>query len=712
MRLSLLKSRVFPAVLPRFKTLKFSLLFATGCVAAILVAEFTHDGIRTWEQFQYARSLRSADNAGNHLVSAIYFLQREQPVINGAFRAPTFVAADSFQRADDFRKTADDELANGLSILSTLDFPNKNTVFDELQTAHRTANAIRIKARAMIAAPPAQREPPVLAEFNAAMSALIKATQQLWTAVSFIEVQSDPVLTRYSLIKNISWRMREFAGSERAIITAAIITKENISPEDNQAIERGRAKIEMGLQQVSQLAALEKDDSKIKTAIVEADQNYHHTFRPLVDRMRRLADDDNALPLPYTQWISQTNGYIDSFLGILDATAKAGELHAGKMESKAFLALILSAAGIAIALAVTAACFLLIVKRVTAPLARINDAVRQLAAGRLDIPVADTERGDEIGDVARAIDSFKSNLIQTKDLAAIRDAERAAKESRAATLENLASAFEQKVAGVAESFESSATELEATSRSLSVSAEQTNQQSYRVTTAAWQASESAQIVAAATGELARSALNIGEQVAMSSRITRNAVEYSRHTDTTITALAAAADQIGEVVKLISNVAQQTNLLALNATIEAARAGEAGRGFSVVAAEVKLLAGQTAKATDQINSQISQIQSATRETVTAIRNMDAAILEVDTISRAVAQAISQQQAATQAIADKIGEAAAGTDDVTQSIAEVQQAAMHTGHVANELLASATEVARSSSQLRIEVETFLSGVRNAA
>ena len=199
---------------------------------------------------------------------------------------------------------------------------------------------------------------------------------------------------------------------------------------------------------------------------------------------------------------------------------------------------------------------------------------------------------------------------------------------------------------------------------------------------------------------------------MSSRITRNAVEYSRHTDTTITALAAAADQIGEVVKLISNVAQQTNLLALNATIEAARAGEAGRGFSVVAAEVKLLAGQTAKATDQINSQISQIQSATRETVTAIRNMDAAILEVDTISRAVAQAISQQQAATQEIADKIGEAAAGTDDVTQSIAEVQQAAMHTGHVANELLASATEVARSSSQLRIEVETFLSGVRNAA
>jgi methyl-accepting chemotaxis protein len=709
---SSLKAPAFSAILPRFRTLKFSLLFASGCMAALLVGELTHDGIEAWEKFQYAKTLRSADRAGNRLVSAIYFLLREQPVINGAFKSPTFVTTDSFGRADNFRKSADDELASGVRDLSALDFPNKNVIIDALQSAHRTADAIRVKARAMIALPLTQREPAVLAEFNTAMTALIKTAQTLWAAASYLEVQSDPVLTRYSRIKNISSKLREFAGVERAIITAAIITGDNITPEDNRTIENGRAKIELGMQLISELAAPELPTSTIKAAMAEADRSYRRTFQPLVDRMRKTAADKTGFSQAYTDWIAQTNDYIDSFLGILDAAAKAGEQHARQMESNAFNDLAFRIAGVMIAFGATAVCVLLIVRRVTDPLARLSATVRALAAGKLDVRVADTDQGDEIGDVARAVDFFKANLVQTKHMTVIQDAEHAAKEKRAAAFEALAKAFETKVTGVAESFESSSTELEATSRSLSVRAEETNRQSHKVATAAWQASENVQIVAVATGQLARSAQDIGDRVAVSSRITRNAVEYSKRADTTIQALTKAADQIGEVVRLISNVAQQTNLLALNATIEAARAGEAGRGFSVVASEVKLLAGQTAKATEQIDSQIAQIQGATRETVAAIRHMDAAIREVDTISGAVAEAIGLQQAATQEIADKIGETAAGTDNVTQTIAEVQQAAMDTGQVANELLASASEVARSSSLLRSEVETFLADVRKAS
>ena len=712
MKVSSLRPRAAASVFARFKTLKFSLLFATGCVAAILTTELTLDGIEAWQKFQYAKDLLSADVAGNRLIKGIYYLLREQPMVNGAYKGAAPAPGQPFQRSDEYGNTANEALASGLSSLAGLDFPNRDTISREVKAAIQSASAARAKARAEMTRLPAQREPAALQDFNASMAALIKVAEKLWTAVAYIEIKSNPVLTNYSRIKSISWKLREIAGTERAIVTEAIIINAPISAIGDQTIEYGRAQIQLGMELLSELTVTEPEGSAIRHAITEAHRNYYRTFQPMVDRLRSVAGDRPTYQTTYTAWVTETNPYIDSFLDILRTTAKAGEQYANRIESDAFADLIARIVGVIIALGATAVCFFLIVKRVTDPLARINATVRQLAAGQFGAHIADTERSDEIGEVARAIDFFKTNLIQSKDMAAVRDAERAAKERRAAALEALAKAFEHKVTAVAESFESSSTELEATSRSLSISAEQTNQQSHRVATAAWRASENVQMVAVATGQLASSAHEIGERVATSSRLTRNAVDYSRNADSTIQALSKAADQIGEVVKLISNVAQQTNLLALNATIEAARAGDAGRGFSVVAAEVKLLAGETAKATEQINSQIAQIQGATRETVAAIRNMDAAIHEVDAISKAVAHAVGLQQAATQEIASKIGETAAGTEGVTQNIVEVQQAAMHTGHVANELQASASEVARSSSLLRAEVETFLSDVRKAS
>jgi methyl-accepting chemotaxis protein len=712
MAASSLKAPALSSIFARLRTLKFSLLLATGVLSSLLIAELTFEGVEVWNKFQYTKILRAADHAGNQFVDAILYLSREQPLVNGAFKTPTAIPA-SFQRnLGDYQKSADRHIAVGLNDIAILDFPNKQALADALQGALQNAIAARAKARAMVAVPADQRSETELMEFNTALTALIKAAQALWTAASFIEIQSDPVLIRYSRIKSLSWKQREFSGVERAIISEAIISKVPITAADNLLIERSRAQVRLASQLIDELTIIEDEGSPIRIAVADAHRNYYRQFQPLADSLRKLSGDRPAYPLGIAEWIVQTSPNIDSFLGIHGAAAKAGEEHTARLEADALLALVLKCFGIFVALCATVACFHVVIRRVTDPLARLSATVRALAAGKLDAPVADTDRGDEIGDVARAVDFFKANLVQTKNMNAIQDAEHAAKEKHAAALEAMAKAFEAKVTGVAESFESSSTGLEETSRSLSVSAEETNRQSHKVAAAAWQASENVQIAAVATGQLARSAQDIGDRVAISSRITRNAVEYSRRADTTIEALTKAADQIGEVVRLISNVAQQTNLLALNATIEAARAGEAGRGFSVVAAEVKLLAGQTAKATEQIDSQIAQIQGATRETVAAIRHMDAAIREVDTISGVVAEAIGLQQAATQEIADKIGETAAGADDVTRSIAEVQQAAMETGQVANELLASASEVARSSLLLRSEVETFLSDVRKAS
>jgi methyl-accepting chemotaxis protein len=253
--------------------------------------------------------------------------------------------------------------------------------------------------------------------------------------------------------------------------------------------------------------------------------------------------------------------------------------------------------------------------------------------------------------------------------------------------------------------------MEETARTMSAQAERTNRQSAAVMRAAQETAQNVQAVAAATEELAATANEIGQQVGQTSAAAAEAVESSRQTNARVEALAEGAARIGDVVALISNIAGQTNLLALNATIEAARAGEAGRGFAVVATEVKTLAAQTARATDEITAQIGMIQAATRETVEAIREIGTTIGSVHHIALGVAAAVEEQQVATQEIARSVNDAARGTHDVTETMAEVQGAAVEVGAGAAQVLASAAELARRSSALDGEVTHFVGSIRAA-
>ncbi|MBI1201184.1 MAG: HAMP domain-containing protein [Rhodopseudomonas sp.] len=712
MRRDFASNTVLPGLKSGMRSLKFVLLLAVGCVAITQIAGLTYDGIDALKTFEQARNLQTADIAGNRLLTGIDQLLRERPSIKAAFYAPTPISAERLNRIETLRKSAADQFAGSIAALLAFDFPNRDRLRRELTEASQRLDATRATLDPLLTAPASTRDTNVLTDYETAINDLIGRAEALWTATALVEDLGDTTLGRYSRIKSLSWKLRQIAGVERGVIAVAVASGTTISPDSLRRIDTSRSEIAFAWRLFTDFTQAEPTSSPIRAAIAVAEQGYLHDYRAKVDTM--LARSAAGAPYATTMamWVADTEPAIASFLNILHTTTKASEARAYRLEMDAYWDLVLRSLGILIALAATGACFYVVITRVSSPLAGLCQAVRQLAAGRLDIKIPETHRSDEIGDVARAVDSFKSNLIETREIAAGQIAESLAKERRAAAFEDLAKAFEAKITGVAETFESSATELEATSRALTVAAEHTNRESHKVATAAWQTSETVQMVAAATGELALTAQDIGTRVATSSRIAHTAVDYSRNADVTIKSLMSAADEIGQVVKLISNVAQQTNLLALNATIEAARAGDAGRGFSVVASEVKLLAGQTAKATEHINSQISQIQSATHETVLAIRNMDAAIREVDQIATEVAQAVGTQQTATFDIANKIGETATDTDDVTQSIAEVQQAAMQTREVAVELLASAGGVARSSSLLRAEVERFLSGMRQVS
>ncbi|WP_375273783.1 methyl-accepting chemotaxis protein [Methylorubrum thiocyanatum] len=349
---------------------------------------------------------------------------------------------------------------------------------------------------------------------------------------------------------------------------------------------------------------------------------------------------------------------------------------------------------------------------VSRPIGRMSAAMRRLAGGDTASPIPYGRRGDEIGEMAAAVGVFRDSMIRTRALEEETALARAsAEEQRKAGMRQMADSFEAAVGGIVATVSASAAELRTTAQSMSANAEETAAQSVSVAAAAEQASANVQTVAVAAEELGASVNEIGRQVAGSADLAQSAVGEANGTGALVQDLAQAASRIGDVVNLISSIAAQTNLLALNATIEAARAGPAGRGFAVVAAEVKELASQTAQATAEISSQITQIQGSTDQAVSAIGGIAGRIREISSVATAIASAVEQQGAATREIVLNVGQAATGTGEVTSTIASVAGAAEETGAAASQMLASASALSQQADHLGSEVARFLATVRAA-
>jgi methyl-accepting chemotaxis protein len=355
---------------------------------------------------------------------------------------------------------------------------------------------------------------------------------------------------------------------------------------------------------------------------------------------------------------------------------------------------------------------LLLARSITGPLGRLTHVMTSLARGDRAVTVPHVDRDDEIGQMAKSTDTFRQNLIETDRLREQQEAAKAQTErERREQMLHMAQEFEAAIGGIVRTVSAAATEMEAAAQGLSGTAETASRQATAVAAASEEASSNVQTVATAGEELSSSIAEIGRQVSQSTRIAGQAVEQATRTDVQVQGLVDAAQKIGEVVKLINDIAAQTNLLALNATIEAARAGEAGKGFAVVASEVKNLANQTAKATEEIGQQIAGIQGATKDSVEAIKLIGKTIGEVNEIATAIASAVEEQSAATQEIARNVQQAAKGTQDVSTNITGVTQAANQTGTAATQVLGSAKDLSKQAELLRVQVDTFLSRVRAA-
>jgi methyl-accepting chemotaxis protein len=402
------------------------------------------------------------------------------------------------------------------------------------------------------------------------------------------------------------------------------------------------------------------------------------------------------------------DGYSTALQTVVDAQNTIGPRAAAEVASVSRTTMIIAV--VAVLLGGVAAFFIgrLIARSIANVVARMTD----LADGRLDITIEGADRKDELGDMARALLVFQENGREKIRLEADQEEQaRMADEEKRRTMNEMADTFEANVNGVVSAVSSAAEQMVSLSNVLSEAAGRAGERSTAVAAASEEASTNVETVAAASEEMTNSLSEVSDRIGQSASKTDEAARGAEHTTATVAKLSTSAQTIGDVISMISDIAEQTNLLALNATIEAARAGEAGKGFAVVASEVKSLANQTAKATEEISAQITGMQGDTDAVVDAIDKIGGMIQDLNSTSSSIAAAVEEQHSATQEIARNTQQAADGTREVSSNITEVSTAVQETSQAASEVLSASSQLASEAERLRESVADFLRNERAA-
>lgn len=682
-------------------------LFAVGmgiiCLFALALAAVVIAG--EWSRYQQSRTgMLMVDDYGKALVVIERVAAERSPNQLWLLATP---AEQSEKRNTllKFRATSDAALGELRETLLRSDMPYRDQGLAVVEAVAEKLKAARAGAERAIA----ESDPKARAsEAAGAISRMLSVTADFPVLLNDIQSQlarTDPESLTLSDVARLAMDLRDTGGQYSAIVGVTVAERRPFTPEESLAIEERRGQVNAIWHMIQQKIASVPRSEALDAALSTTRSGYFGAYMTTMTEVLAAGRSNGQYAIASPQYRKMNVDALNTIVGIRDVALKVAAERSADRSGSARDRLLVALGLIALIIGTVAATTVLFGRKLVTPLIVLTGVIVEIARGARDIVIPFGQRKDEIGEIAGALGVLLESA-RTADRLALEQQEAAQlKAARGEKIDGLIRGFQASIARLVETLSGAAGDMTKTASVMTSAAGKAADQSASVSKASDQTSENVATVASSTEELSTSIREISQQVAQSATIASRAVADARHTGQLVRALAERAQQIGQVVELISGIAGQTNLLALNATIEAARAGEAGKGFAVVATEVKSLAGQTNKATDDITAQVSEIQSATGAVVAAIESIAATIGQFDEIAATVAAAVEQQGSATGEIARNVQEAAYRTREVTSNLSQMQASAEETGAVAGNVLDAAGTLSAQAETLRTEVEQFV-------